>query len=84
MSLSFGISGRTYYGKHLSFEGELGGGTIGDRGKAWIVCMTARFHVSDRLAAVGGYRRISLRGHDDRDFLDVKLSGWLFGGELSL
>jgi hypothetical protein len=79
-----GLSGRTYYGKRISFEGEIGGGTIGDRGKAWLFSLTARVHLSDRLAAVGGYRRLSMKGHDDRDSLDVHLSGWLFGGELSL
>jgi hypothetical protein len=79
-----GLSGRTYYGRRFSFEGEFGGGTIGSRGKAWLVSFTARFHLSDRLAAVGGYRRLSLKGNDDRDSLDVKFSGWLFGGEFSL
>jgi hypothetical protein len=79
-----GISGRTYYGRRMSVEGEIGGGTIGDRGKAWLFSVTARFHLSDRLAAVGGYRRLSLKGHDERDSLDVHLSGWLFGGEFSL
>jgi hypothetical protein len=79
-----GMSGRTYYGRRLSMEGEIGGGTIGDRGKAWLLSFTVRFHLSDRLAAVGGYRRLSLKGHDERDSLDVHLSGWLFGGEFSL
>ncbi len=79
-----GISGRTYYGKHLSIEGEVAGGTIGDRGKAWLYSVTTRFHLSDRLAAVGGYRRLSMKGHDERDSLDVHFSGWLFGGEFSL
>jgi hypothetical protein len=79
-----GICGRTYYGRRFSFEGEVGGGTIGSRGKAWLVSMTARFHLSDRLAAVGGYRRLSMKGNDDRDSLDVKFSGWVFGGEFSL
>jgi hypothetical protein len=79
-----GLCGRTYYGRRFSFEGEFGGGTIGSRGKVWSVSLTARLHLSDRLAAVGGYRRLSMRGHDDRDSVDVKMSGWLFGGELSL
>lgn len=79
-----GLNGRTYYGRRFSFEGEVGGGTIGSRGHVWVTSFTARLHISDRLAAVGGYRRISLRGRDDRDSVDVKLSGWLFGGEFSL
>jgi hypothetical protein len=79
-----GMSGRTYYGRRFSFEGELAGGTIGSRGKAWLVGFSARLHLSDRLAAVGGYRRLSMHGNDDRDSVDVKLSGWLFGGEFSL
>ncbi len=79
-----GVCGRTYYGSKFSFEGEVGGGTIGSRGSAWLVSMTARFHISDRLAAVGGYRRLSMKGNDERDSLEVKFSGWLFGGEFSL
>lgn len=79
-----GLTGRTYYSRRFSFEGEFAGGTIGSRGTAWLVSFTARIHISDRLAAVGGYRRLSMKGKDDRDSVDVKLSGWLFGGELSL
>jgi hypothetical protein len=79
-----GVCGRTYYGRRFSFEGELGGGTIGSRGKAWLFSATARFHLSDRLAAVGGYRKLHMKGDDERDSLDVRFSGWLFGGEFSL
>ncbi len=79
-----GMNGRTYYSRRFSFEGEFAYGTIGSRGSAWLASFTMRFHVSDRLAAVGGYRRLSMKGHDDRDSVDVKLSGWLFGGEFSL
>jgi hypothetical protein len=79
-----GISGRTYYGKRFSFEGEFGGGTIGSRGNVWVVNFTVRLHLSDRLAAVGGYRRLSMHGQNDRDSVDVKMTGWVFGGEFSL
>ncbi len=79
-----GISGRTYYGRRLSFEGEFGGGTIGSRGSVWSVSFALRLHLSDRLAAVGGYRRLSMHGNDDRDSVNVKMSGWVFGGEFSL
>lgn len=79
-----GLNGRTYYGRRFSFEGEGGWGTIGSKGKVWVLSLTGRLHLSDRLAFVGGYRRIHMRGHDERDSVDVTLSGWLFGGELSL
>jgi len=79
-----GLNGRTYYGRRFSFEGEVAGGTIGSKGKVWVLSLTGRLHLSDRLAFVGGYRRIHMRGHDDRDSVDITLSGWLFGGELSL
>jgi hypothetical protein len=79
-----GMNGRTYYGKHLSFEGELGWGTIGDKGHVSVLGFTGRIHLSDRLAFVGGYHRIHMHGHDERDSVDVTMGGWLFGGELSL
>ena len=79
-----GTSGRTYYGKHLSFEGEVGWGTIGSKGHVSVLGLTGRLHLSDRLAFVGGYHRIHMHGHDDRDSVDVSMGGWLFGGELSL
>ena len=79
-----GITGRTYYGKHLSFEGEAGWGTIGSKGNVTVLGGYARLHLSDRLAVVGGYHRIRMHGHDNRDSLDVTMGGWLFGGELSL
>jgi hypothetical protein len=43
-----------------------------------------RIHISDRLAAMGGYRYLSLDGKDNLDQIKVKLSGWQFGLELSL
>jgi hypothetical protein len=79
-----GLTGRTYYGKHLSFEAEIGWGTIGSKGKVSVLGGTAHLHFSDRLAIGGGYRRIRMHGHDDRDSLDMTMGGWLFGGELSL
>ncbi len=79
-----GLTGRTYYGRRFSFEGEFGWGTIGSRGSVWSTSFVVRFHLSDRLAASGGYRRLSMHGKDERDSLDVKLSGWVFGGEFSL
>jgi hypothetical protein len=52
----------------------------------WEVDFSVRFHLSDRLAAMGGYHRLSLKGEPTkgRDFVEVKLSGIAFGLELSL
>jgi hypothetical protein len=78
-----GVAGR-YYVSHLSLEGEFSGLTIGDRGHVWELDVSARYHLSDRLAVQGGYRRITLEGKNDRDFVSFRLGGWTFGVELSL
>ena len=78
-----GIAGRYYVG-HLSLEGEFSGLTIGDRGQLWELDTSARYHLSDRLAVQGGYRRISLEGKDQRDLVSFRIGGWTFGVELSL
>lgn len=81
---SFGLTGRFYPDKRVSLEGELSGLTIGDRGHIFELHAVARFHVSDHLAASGGYHRIALEGRTDRDFLKLELGRWTFGVELSL
>ncbi len=81
---SFGLTGRVYPHPRFSLEGELSGLTIGDRGHMWELRAAARFHVSDHLAATGGYHRVTLEGHNGRDFLSLGLGHWTFGAELSL
>jgi hypothetical protein len=78
-----GIATRLYYGK-LSFEGEASGLTAGDRGTLYDIQTSLRFHVSDRLAAMGGYRHLSLDGKDGDDQVKLQLGGWQFGLEISL
>ncbi len=78
-----GATGRLYIGK-VSLEGELNGLTIGDRGHAYELSLGARFHVSQKLAATGGYRRVNIEGQDDDDLLKFKMGGFTFGVELSL
>jgi hypothetical protein len=78
-----GASTRMYTGR-FSFEAELVGFSLGSRGSLFELESALRFHVSDRLAAAGGYRRLSIKGEDGRDNGDVKLKGWHFGLELSL
>jgi hypothetical protein len=81
-----GVSTRFYSGRRFSAQTEYSGMTIGSRGSVWELDMSARFHLSDRLAAMGGYHRLRLRGEPTkgRDFVEVKLSGVVFGVELSL
>jgi hypothetical protein len=81
-----GIATRLYSGKRFSAETEYSGMTIGSRGSVWELYLSARFHLSDRLAAMGGYRRLRIRGEptEGRDFVEVRLSGAIFGVELSL
>jgi hypothetical protein len=79
-----GITGRFYAGSRVSLEGELSGLTLGSRGALWEFDTSLRIHLSDRLAAQGGYRRLSLRAENGDDNGDLLLSGWTFGLELSL
>jgi hypothetical protein len=81
-----GISTRFYSGRRFSAQTEYSGMTIGSRGSVWELDLSTRFHLSDRLAAMGGYHRLRLRGEptEGRDFVEVKLSGFVFGIELSL
>jgi hypothetical protein len=78
-----GLATRLYAGR-FSVEGEICGLSTGSRGSALEAETSVRVHVSDRLAAMGGYRYLSLDGKDGRDQVKLKLSGWQFGLELSL
>jgi hypothetical protein len=78
-----GVVGRVYAGR-LSFSGELSGLTLGQRGAVWEADVAARLHISDRLAVQGGYRSLKLRAKDAPDKIEMTLSGWNVGLELSL
>jgi hypothetical protein len=78
-----GARARVYYGR-LSLEGEVSGLTLGSRGSLWEFDTSLRIHLSDRLAAQGGYRNLSLRAEDGNDKGDLQIKGWTFGLELSL
>jgi hypothetical protein len=78
-----GVTTRVYYGR-LSLEGEFSGLTLGSRGSLWDFDTSLRVHLSDRLAAQGGYRNLSLRAEDGGDEGDLHFKGWTFGLELSL
>lgn len=78
-----GLVTRAYAGR-LSVEGELSGMTLGDKGTLVDFDVAARIHLSDRLAASGGYRYLSIKAEDDRDFGDIRIRGWHFGLEISL
>jgi hypothetical protein len=79
-----GVAGRTYYGRRFSMEGELSGMTIGSRGKVWELNLYARVNLSDRLAVGGGFHRVTLKGRDERDSVNIRLGGWQYGLELSI
>jgi hypothetical protein len=78
-----GLAGRAYFSR-LSAEAEFSGMTVGDRGHAWELLIALRFHVSDRLAATGGYRKLVLQGSTGRDYFQLDLGTWTFGVEISL
>jgi len=80
---AIGLTGRFYAGR-ISFEGEVVGLSIGDQGSAIDAEGAVRIHISDRLAAMGGYRYLKMRGKDSLSVVDVKLKGWEFGLEISL
>jgi hypothetical protein len=78
-----GVTTRLYYGR-LSLEGEFSGLSLGSRGSLWEFDTSLRVHLSDRLAAQGGYRSLSLRAEDGNDEGDLQIKGWTFGLEISL
>ena len=79
-----GLAGRVYLAPRLSVEGELTGLAAGDRGHVYEILLAARLHLSDRLAATAGFRKLVLEGRDGRDFLSLDLGQWTLGAELSL
>jgi hypothetical protein len=80
---AIGLAGRFYAGR-VSLEGEVAGLTVGDAGSVLDAEGSVRIHISDRLAALGGYRYLKLKGKDSVGLVDIKLKGWEFGLELSL
>jgi hypothetical protein len=78
-----GIEGRGYAGK-LSLEAEFAGLSVGSLGSYYEFEGSARFHISDRLAVMGGYRLFSAEIKEEPDFFKLRMSGWQFGLELSL
>jgi hypothetical protein len=78
-----GLVTRAYTGR-VSVEGEISGMTLGDRGTLIDFDLATRVHVSDRLGIGGGYRYLSIKAKDDRDFGDIRIRGWHFGLEISL
>jgi hypothetical protein len=81
-----GVSTRFYSGRRFSAQTEYSGMTIGSRGSVWELDLSSRFHLSDRIAIMGAYHRLRMKGEptEGRDFFEVKLSGLSFGVELSL
>ncbi len=78
-----GLASRIYAGR-VSVEGEVTGLSAGSRGSMFEAEGSVRLHISDRLAAMGGYRHLSLDGKDGKDQVKLKLGGWQFGLEISL
>ena len=80
---AIGLVTRAYAGR-VSVEGEVAGMTLGDQGTVVEFDIATRVHLSDRLAASGGYRYIYVKAEDGRDFGDIRIRGWHFGLEISL
>ena len=80
---AIGLAGRFYAGR-VSLEGEVAGLSIGSQGSVLDAEGSVRIHLSDRLAAMGGYRYLKLKGTDSLGVVDIKLEGWEFGLEISL
>jgi len=78
-----GVQGRGYAGK-LSLEVEFAGLSTGSLGSYYEFEASARLHISDRLAAQGGYRLLKAKAEEELDLFELRMSGWQFGLELSL
>ncbi len=78
-----GATGRVYAWR-FSFDGEFAALSIGDRGTLYEYEVGTRFHLSDRIAAQGGYRKLSVDVKDGADKGNLKIGGWQFGLEISL
>ena len=78
-----GATGRVYAWR-FSFESEFSALSIGDRGTLYEFEMGTHFHLSDRIAAQGGYRTLKLDVKDGANEGSLKIGGWQFGLELSL
>ncbi len=78
-----GASGRVYAWR-FSFQGEFSALSIGDRGTLYEYEVGSRFHISDRIAAQGGYRALKVDAKDGADQGALRIGGWQFGLELSL
>lgn len=78
-----GATGRVYAWR-FSFESEFSALSIGERGTMYEFEMGTRFHLSDRIAAQGGYRAIKVEAKDGANQGSLKIGGWQFGLELSL
>lgn len=79
-----GLAGRVYFQEWFSLEGEFAGMTVGSRGHLWEWLVALRVHFNDRMAATGGYHKLSIEGTTDRDFFSLSLGKWTFGVEISL
>jgi hypothetical protein len=78
-----GLAFRGYAGR-LSLEGGFSTFARISGRKTTDFEMSARLHVSDRLAIGGGYRYLSFNAEDDLGLADVSLKGWTYGVELGL
>jgi hypothetical protein len=78
-----GAAGRVYAGR-LSLEGFASTFARIEGRKITEFEVSARIHISDRLALSGGYRYISFEAEAGADFADFAISGWTYGLELGL
>jgi hypothetical protein len=79
-----GLAGRAYLSRRFSVEGEFSGLPAGNRGHVWETLLTARLHLSDHLAATGGWHKLVIEGRDAPNYFNLSLGQWTYGVELSL
>lgn len=79
---TLGVALRLYTGR-VSISGDLAGITLGSRGHMYEGDAAVRIHFSDRLAATGGYRIVKFKGEDEPDFVQFRMGGFTFGGEVT-
>jgi len=79
-----GASGRGYVGSRLSLAGTLAGLTLGSRGYAIELDVSAQIHLFDRIAVKGGYRAVKIKDLRGSTLIEFRDNGATLGVEVSL
>jgi hypothetical protein len=79
-----GVSARGYVGQRVSIAGTIAGLTLGSRGYAIELDVSAQIHLFDRIAVKGGYRAVKVKDVRGSSRIEFRDNGGTIGVELSL